>query len=159
MDLSFFKSTIPFIVQILCSSIHSLLSNLISLHLHLWRSVAEAEFNAKVRNSSLDILYLDQRIQSTDTLTKEHEKYEGILDSCDLEHRKSKKLSRACHIHIFPASILVLGSAKVIILKIAVLFFLDIPPLPLQFLVVTWNPLAVTGVFFSWKDFALCLLV
>lgn len=140
-----------------CSSIHSLLSPLISLHLHLWRSVAEADFNAKVRNSSLDILCLDQHTQSTDTLTKE--KYEGILDSCDLEHRKSKKLGRACHIHICPASISVLGSAKVIILKIAVLFFLDIPPLPLQFLVITWNPLAVTGVFFSWKDFALCLLV
>lgn len=70
---------------------HSLLSPLISLHLHLWRSVAEADFNANVRNSSLDILCLDQHIQSTDTLTKEHEKYEGILDSRDLEHRKSKK--------------------------------------------------------------------
>lgn len=145
-------------MQISCSSIHSLLSPLISLYLHLWRSVAEADFNAKVRNSSLDILCLDQYLQSTDTLTKE--KYEGILDSRDLEHRKDlDKLSRACHIHICPASISVLGSAKVIILKIAVLFFLDIPPLPLQFLVVTWNPLAVTGVFFSWKDFALYLLV
>lgn len=75
-----------------CSSIHSLLSPLISLHLHLWRSVAEADFNAKVRNISLDILCLDQHTQSTDTLTKE--KYEGILDSCDLEHRKSKKLGQ-----------------------------------------------------------------
>lgn len=50
------------------------------------------------------------------------------------------------------------GTAKVISLKITLFLFLHLPPLPLRWPVWTRSLLTVTasGVFFSWKEFALC---